>query len=424
MFKRVVVILLGTVLFGGAAFAQTVCPGFSYTLANGTTANADQVMANFNTVRTCVNALASGGTLNNTTLSGTTTTGNLLVGITSLPTNAGGVVANVPSLWNNFSNNVAGIAPPTTGISLAWNYSGGAGENLIAFSKGPGSSGGLVFVDGSSGYNERARIDGSGDFLVGVTSGSTNVINKSGTQGATQLSILNSAAFFTSAGAAGSGAATSFTVASNTTTGRSINAGGTINASGADYAEYEPLMTGLTASDLHGGQIIGFAADGKVTASCKDAISFGVVSSNPSYVGGDSWGAEAAVGKFPAKPLRPQTPSAKAGSPEATPVAFDQAADFNPKDSDIAQFYRDAAAWTDKFKAAEQHVAIIAYAGKVPVDLKGAHPGDYIVPSCKDDAIAGSAVAANAVSFEQFRKAVGQVRAVLPDGRAQIAVGR
>ena len=78
MFKRVVVILLGTVLFGGAAFAQTVCPGFSYTLANGTTANADQVMANFNTVRTCVNALASGGTLNNATLTGTTTTiGNL-----------------------------------------------------------------------------------------------------------------------------------------------------------------------------------------------------------------------------------------------------------------------------------------------------------------------------------------------------------
>jgi hypothetical protein len=54
-----------------SAAAQT-CSAFPYTLTNGTSADASQVMANFNEVRNCANGLASGGTLTDTTLAGGT----------------------------------------------------------------------------------------------------------------------------------------------------------------------------------------------------------------------------------------------------------------------------------------------------------------------------------------------------------------
>jgi hypothetical protein len=71
MFGATVAGVLGTILFTNIAEAQT-CAAYT-TLNNGTTADAVQVMNNFNTVRNCANTLASGGTLTNTTLSGTIT---------------------------------------------------------------------------------------------------------------------------------------------------------------------------------------------------------------------------------------------------------------------------------------------------------------------------------------------------------------
>src|SRR5258706_6860128 len=71
MFLSTALGFFGTALLADVAAAQT-CPAFSYNLTNGTTADAGQVMNNFNTVRNCANTLASGGTLTNSTLSGTT----------------------------------------------------------------------------------------------------------------------------------------------------------------------------------------------------------------------------------------------------------------------------------------------------------------------------------------------------------------
>lgn len=58
MFKTIAAGFVGAFLFFGVAFAQT-CPAYTYTLTNGTTADANQVMANFNTVRTCVVSLGT-----------------------------------------------------------------------------------------------------------------------------------------------------------------------------------------------------------------------------------------------------------------------------------------------------------------------------------------------------------------------------
>lgn len=51
-----------------------------------------------------------------------------------------------------------------------------------------------------------------------------------------------------------------------------------------------------------------------------------------------------------------------------------------------------------------------------------AQPGDFIVPEAEDDSIIGIAVPDAALTFEQYRRAVGIVQNVLPDGRANIRV--
>ena len=81
--------------------------------------------------------------------------------------------------------NVAGVTPDSTtgGIAIGWNKSSGQGESIIAFNKGAGATGGLVFADNNGGtYAERMRIDASGNLLVGKTDttfGTVGVENRS-----------------------------------------------------------------------------------------------------------------------------------------------------------------------------------------------------------------------------------------------------
>lgn len=136
-------------------------------------------------------------------------------------------------------------------------------------------------------------------------------------------------------------------------TDRSINCAGTVNTSGSDYAEYEAKAEGC--GDIVPGQIIGFNCDGKITDKWADAISFGVVSTAPSFVGGDVEGAD------------------------------------------------------------DTH-EIIAYCGKVPVNVTNAVPGNYIIATQDGEGIKGWA------QSQWSNGHVGRVRRILPDGRAEIAV--
>jgi hypothetical protein len=73
--------------------------------------------------------------------------------------------------WVNPKSNVALTnAPDTQGLHFGWNYSNGAGESLIVFNKGAGTTGGLTFVDNSTGgtHDEVMRLEG-GNLLVGGT---------------------------------------------------------------------------------------------------------------------------------------------------------------------------------------------------------------------------------------------------------------
>ena len=72
----------------------------------------------------------------------------------------------------NAKGNVAGDnAPDTQGLHFGWNYSNGAGESLIVFNRGAGTTGGLTFVDNSSSgtHDEVMRLE-SGNLGIGTTS--------------------------------------------------------------------------------------------------------------------------------------------------------------------------------------------------------------------------------------------------------------
>jgi len=245
-------------------------------------------------------------------------------------------------------------------------------------------------VFGTNG-SERARIDSSGNLLVNVTSsssyGAAHRISKAGTQGAFVLSVdggAEYAALFQDVdGGNYNGNAAAIWVGRNTSTLRSINAGGTVNASGADYAEY---MTKAGDFAVAKGGVVGINADGKLTNVFSDAVSFCVKSTDPSYVGGDIWGNEDAVGKKP--------------SPDAPQEEQD--------------------AFNDALEAARQTVDRIAFAGQVPVNVLGATAGQYIIPINDNGAIKGEAV--SNPTFEQYQTAVGKVIAIESDGRAKIIV--
>jgi hypothetical protein len=178
-------------LSGGLAAparAQT-CAAFTYNLTNGTTADANQVMSNFNTVRNCANTLASGGTLTNTTLSGTTT----ISGTLSSPTlNAATLTGNTQITGQITSNVGIGInageklsvynPTTTTGTRIAgvygFNTSGegaftlsffdpaDAAQNRLAMNLGPGGSTfGYYWTDNSG------NLRTSSTFPTNTTSG-------------------------------------------------------------------------------------------------------------------------------------------------------------------------------------------------------------------------------------------------------------
>jgi hypothetical protein len=193
---------------------------------------------------------------------------------------------------------------------------------------------------------------------------------------------------------------TAFLVGKDSVTSRSINAGGTINASGADYAEY---MTKADDFVLAKGDVVGINSDGKLTNVYADAVSFVVKSTDPSYVGGDTWGSAEAINLIiPERPVRAED---------------DTDETFADKE---AQYDAEKEIFDETIEAARQLVDRIAFAGQVPVNVLGATAGQYIIPVNDNGAIKGEAV--TSPTFEQYQAAVGKVIAIEADGRARIIV--
>jgi len=216
-------------------------------------------------------------------------------------------------------------------------------------------------------------------------------------------------------------------------TSRSINAAGTLNASGTDYAEY--MFKADPSVVIPKGAVCGIDANGKLTTKFADAISFVVKSTNPSYVGGDSWASEAIVGKPPAPPIPPQ-PFAKElrEATQDNPHTQEELNSFRNEreefdaaeamrwENDMQVFTAAKAAFADKVEAERIKVDRIAFSGQVPVNVTGASVGDYIVPQADGERIMGVAVSEVAITFSQYRSAVGRVISIGSDGRPNIIV--
>jgi len=266
------------------------------------------------------------------------------------------------------------------------------------------NNGNLGFSDGT---NTPLYFTGADSIFGGVVTinNQTNV-SRNATQGQIQLAVnwAYGVIIYEGGAVGANGAATVLVAQKNSSTGRSINAAGTINASGADYAEYERKSSLSTL--FAKGDIVGFDKDGLLTNS--KAVTYGVKSTNPSYVGGDVWGDEESIGKRPNEPKELLSDASES--------------EKEKYEKDVAEFPALLDAFEAKLDAARQWVDRVAYCGKTPVNVTGATPGEFIVADNGGEVWDLTADATVPDWFKKYLRTVGRVRRILPDGRAEIAV--
>ncbi len=312
-------------------------------------------------------------------------------------------------------------------------------------------------------------IKQDGDVLVGTESAqSSHVVQRTVASdvGNKVLTIGNGTAasvFYAVSSGGANTANASLRINKDGTTGRSINAAGTVNASGADYAEY--MRKSPSCGEVAKGDVVGINASGELTDRFSEAVSFAIKSTDPSYVGGDIWGSELALGI--SEPIQPVLESddlisaresaesqamadlnatresifQQSLDDDATAVELQVALDtynqaiadalaaFNSSmdiraaqhGTDMAQYEFDLTNYREALEAERKHLDRVAFSGRVPVNYAGAVSGDYLVPV--DDGVGGITVQAlKSPDFEQYMRAVGKVVNVEDDGRPTVVV--
>lgn len=384
-------------------------------------------------------------------------------------------ISSGPSSWFDIGGNVSATSVGMfrrANSAMAAGYLGTDGNGIL--STGTGANFGIRAEEDLlllAGATEAGRIDKTGNLLLGVSNGTYHNLRKDVPEGSIVAGFAGKytgGLYVCRADVSGyNPAATAVFVDKNGTTNRSLNASGTINASGADYAEY--MTKAPKCGAIQAGQIAGINADGQLVDTWADAVSFLVKSTNPSYVGGDSWGSPEALGiqrpvlpalqiaeytgaPYPGQePAAPAVPSGSAAA-DAETLYQEQLAKYQEAkatyDRALAAYQADYAAYAEKIEsdrqdfdaitmpayqvelakfeqvleAARQRVDRMAYCGQVPVNVTGAKPGQYVVPVQDGAGIAGQLVNADAITFDQYRRAVGIVQNILPDGRANVRV--
>lgn len=356
-------------------------------------------------------------------------------------------------------------------------------DNGVSAIFGPNVAAGVTFAGSYSSHpfvvvtqaTERLRVDTAGNLLVGTNSGSWHRIGKVGASASDVLLAVDIAgssycAMFYGGVVAGANAAFASVVFNkNGTTNRSLNTAGTINSTGADYAEYvvKAAACGLIAK----GDVCGVDANGHLTKSWAEAISFVVKSTDPSLVGGDSWANQLRdkptdPGAVPVEPIAPSAPEPLGAEPApveraegesdddfaarviahaaatatyqervAQWAAFDAALAAYPglvaqyqsalagHQAEVADYDDDLAEWESDLEALRARVDRIAFSGQVPCNVTGEFAvGDYIVAAANGGGIKAIAVPEADMTLPLYMKRIGKVWAVTDDGRAWIDV--
>lgn len=286
MFKRLLLTVLLFAAFGTPALASN-CASYPYTLTNGSTADANQVMANFNSILNCGNNnLAHNGANSDiTSLSGLTTPLSVAQGGTGSATTPGGLTnlgagaAAVEALGNNVIDDGSGNLTQTHGAKVftsSGTFTTPATTTTATVFKivaaGGGGGGGGV----QSGVSERGASGGSGGYGVGYFSGF------SASQSVTIAIGASGSAGSTSGGSGGDGGTTTVTanaVAILTATG---GTGGTGGASEDDLVT--PPGSATVTAGASGLTLVGSYTSGGGYGGT--AIYFLPGGSNPIGVGG------------------------------------------------------------------------------------------------------------------------------------------
>lgn len=365
-------------------------------------------------------------------------------------TGTSGNTANAGTIFNTYDGTSIATQGYIFATGKSWTYAGHGANSMNLIGAGAGGTNvtathasGVVkfFTAGEGVANERMRIDATGNLQVGVVGSNFHRIAKDIplNVGGPVIEIsgwgVPGLAVYATTGAYGNVANVAVRVGSDNNTGKSINAGGTINTGGNDYAEY--MTKTDNCGDLAKGAVVGVTATGKLTDKWDDAVSFLVKSTSPSFVGGDAWGNEEALGMSrPVEPQRKFDVTEQRLVSEAVPATDDEEAvdavyetivlEAGDTDTEwqVKQDEHAAAvvAFETALEAARQKVDRIAFAGQVPVNVYGATPGQFIVPGCFGGEIGGVAMDASKVTHELYIRAVGIVQNILPDGRANVRV--
>ncbi|WP_308920600.1 hypothetical protein [Janthinobacterium sp. J1-1] len=324
-------------------------------------------------------------------------------------------------------------------LMVAWSDTGGGSIQTYAGKALSVNVLGNNFLVGTTTDNGSDKLQVEGSAKVAITGSEGALVFHAGVRGTNSSVILY----------AGDGGAPSYPpsvmyVAKNSITIRGITTPGTVNTMGNDYAEYifKSTQCGIVAR----GQIVGITADNTITDQWADAIMFSIKSTAPSFVGGDTWANGLGPRPQPQAGPAPTPPARRADVVERQPLPGTEPQEYQdvltPGDTDAewaakkvayaaALIAHTAAAQLDAqamatFDAAleveRQKVDRIAIAGRVPVNVMGARPGDYIVPVQDGEGIAGIAVHADDITMPQYLRAVGRVISIEPDGRAYVMV--
>ena len=399
------------------------------------------------------------GPYNAVPLSGGTMTGPLSAPV--LVGTATGTLVEQEVLKLNVSSVIGGISGPSrTVIKMGFLFDG-YGTRIVAGSDPSASYSGYTSFEtgiGQSKYQERMRITERGSLLVGTTTDNavdlmqvagSGGFTPAGAQGTALLRAGLAGAVETLVLRAGSGAllpvaASVMYIGKNSTTESSIRSLGTFNTPGNDYAEY--IVKSALCGTIAKGQLIGITEDNTITDKWGDAVMFAIKSTAPSYVGGDSWASCAGPRPIPQAGPAPTLPPRRAdvieqqALPGTNPPEYQEvvtpgdtdaewaakqaayAAALATHDAVVRQDAEAMAAFEAALEVERQKVDRIAIAGRVPVNVLGAQPGDYIVPVQDGDGIKGISVRQADLSHLQYLQAVGRVISIEPDGRAYVMV--
>jgi hypothetical protein len=306
-----------------------------------------------------------------------------------------GMIINMPADGTNYGGlflHSTSTALQTVGASsIKW------GINYNYTPEDGVGAGNLAFVNANT--TTMMNITSGGCVYIGKGWGATNHrINLQKPQGCTILvvsgysSSSNDSVIISAASGAGyNGALTVMGVTTNSSTGRSISAGGSITGGGNDYAEY--IVKRNDAGCIQKGQIVGIDSCKLLTDKWSLANSFVIKSTDPSFVGGDSW--DKHIGN----------------RPQQTTCITDE------------EFAPILAEYENNLEEARNKVDRIAFSGQVPVIVSGSYNvGDYILPiEGPDDTIVGVACSLSSLTLEDYGKTVGRVWGTCLD-KAWVAV--